>query len=1553
MKRHILWAAAILASTTMIGISARAQLPGQHINPNVTILLDTGRGMNWIKMTDADDYESDRRTNISESQCAQMNAQTGFSVGTTSWQMVLEAMLGSVPDLYQHCFYEEAGIRPLIKADTINGLGDAIMSDPQLLMENASVLTSEYWQFSREPHFRLINCRDPRSTAVGGRGDWNDEYQQCIGSLPGTVPGHFITTSTGREYWCQDEIDGETNYYVIDDGEVMREICLNFHPLAMDRSTDGVLELYRSLARFNLMTFDNLPAPTYTYWDAASSTAKFNSWGVEDRHRAGWDYGRDVPWYIIAYEQRDPNSSAYDDPIPATSARRFWNAGVRGPDPEAVGRMVPLSDDFESSNQDVRDVLSTTEPNHCSFDAAMFDDAGEYLYNAPEARPGYNGGADLFFQCRPKVAVFITDGIQTDALEFPQEYCSKNAQTGEPPPPWTALDTTKGYYCPFNATETEVGQMFHVVDRLASSVGTTDVQPLYLVVVGVNMKEKDDSTPNRCDVPASGAVWTTDAAGNGFCKPPAEDCIILRELSQSECTDNAEDSAEVWVTPRQYLNKLALAGWPTDTNVLPYVSINASGTFRQPPWRTPSAEDASVMQSEWCEQDESNCGGEADDGEENGAIFVDSAAELTEVLSMVLQSISPETVSTRTEIVTATNPDASVETPTAAAQFVFNSGYRSETAGPWKGYLYRQGQQCTFEEGTDSSNGGAVGSPDAFHDMLKDQTERRLYVRKPDITDGELAYSSDQRFKKGLVDLLVEFDNSTAPLYDNDLGIEETGSETEHLYVDAVAEYLYGNDDATPRGEHPLGDIYNSTPTVLTAPNERVPYASYQEFRNNNSGWVKGPAGDIETPNQLMSARQPLLYVGTNDGILHSFNVMSGLTGHTDLDAEGWGFIPTPLLPGIGKQFPVRVLREYKWDDKGTSDTTDDEWVSKYELDPTTESGYQHMFGVDASPVAADVLLYKNNNDTSVNELDYWRSIVVGGLGKGGYGYYALDVTQGPEHHPVYRWELSPDEYGVNAPKYAASGEDPMSDYSLMRARFAKMGMALSRPELAYVYIEGIPPKENTSSSMKHQVAVAILPGGYRTSENGGMEIATGVYIVRLADGKLIRFLDPTVDGDVDADNIASGIFDSPLFTGTQTEVRQSARVAQLIGQPVVPNSIRTGKVADQAFIGDDRGRIWQIDMSSMDPIEWKLRLFFDTLLAEHFPYRDCLSDEDDNAAGDAGFSECCTSKQTDVSLACTTTEIEAIFQTAGRAKEDLGTDKCTGKSCANKAYPFPRIPMLAPPTIVQDEERNNVLLFGTGQVDGLETLDHHRVFSITQKPEIQMSFNDGGTSDNATDDVTSSILTMGSPEVNWWLGEGVPDKPLTMAPGTELATIENEMFPSASGENTAAADGRADIGGYDFFGLGEKLLGRIFVFNKVAYFTTFTPLENASQNACDDGGSKIWGVNFNALTTTDGTGSDVYPQLQLPDETELQPFKVYDGTVLTGLRLVRRPSCGGREGFTLMVQRANPAAPATEPSSSAGVPPQIDTIALDLPAPAQGFTRVGIDSWSIVMGGS
>ncbi len=106
-----------------------------------------------------------------------------------------------------------------------------------------------------------------------------------------------------------------------------------------------------------------------------------------------------------------------------------------------------------------------------------------------------------------------------------------------------------------------------------------------------------------------------------------------------------------------------------------------------------------------------------------------------------------------------------------------------------------------------------------------------------------------------------------------------------------------------------------------------------------------------------------MVFAAANDGMLHAFYAGTSLID-TNGGNEAWAFIPTMALPNLYKLASVNYAN-------------------------------QHTYSVDGTPTAGDV--YDTVNTA-------WKTILVGGLNKGGKGYYALDITD--TLNPKALWEF-------------------------------------------------------------------------------------------------------------------------------------------------------------------------------------------------------------------------------------------------------------------------------------------------------------------------------------------------------------------------------------------------------------------------------------------------------------------------------------------------------------------------------------------------------------------
>ncbi|SDD73945.1 type IV pilus assembly protein PilY1 [Variovorax sp. CF079] len=153
-----------------------------------------------------------------------------------------------------------------------------------------------------------------------------------------------------------------------------------------------------------------------------------------------------------------------------------------------------------------------------------------------------------------------------------------------------------------------------------------------------------------------------------------------------------------------------------------------------------------------------------------------------------------------------------------------------------------------------------------------------------------------------------------------------------------------------------LGDVVNAKVTPVAVPSRTFSETVNVGYSNFKTTWKD---------------RLTMVYVAANDGMLHGFN--GSLDSSTDANAgkEVFAYVPSALF--------------------AKSSSSDADGLLAQLGNPL----YSHKYYVDATPIAYD--LDFNNaggafKTTKASDSD-WRTLLIGGLGKGGKGYYAIDVT--------------------------------------------------------------------------------------------------------------------------------------------------------------------------------------------------------------------------------------------------------------------------------------------------------------------------------------------------------------------------------------------------------------------------------------------------------------------------------------------------------------------------------------------------------------------------------
>ncbi len=293
----------------------------------------------------------------------------------------------------------------------------------------------------------------------------------------------------------------------------------------------------------------------------------------------------------------------------------------------------------------------------------------------------------------------------------------------------------------------------------------------------------------------------------------------------------------------------------------------------------------------------------------------------------------------------------------------------------------------------------------------------------------------------------------------------------------AVLEYIRGSTANEGIGVNsfrqrpsPLGDIVNSQASVVGPP--MAPYLDI---------WDPGYSAFVAA----YAARSTRIYVGANDGMLHAFKDTTG--------DEAWAYIPHDFTT----RGPIAT-----------------DGLAGLSVQPL----FAHHMYVDGPTKAGDIAF-------GLTGLTTWHTLLVGGLGKGGKSYYALDITD-------------PD---------AVKDEDTARAAVLWEFRDDSAGA--NKHDIGYTYGKPVFGK------LRAYGWVVIVSAGYNNASGVGK-----LYILDPSNGNLLETL-----------TTGSGIPGSPSglvqFAGYTQDLRN--------------------QIIEQIYAGDLNGDVWRWDVSSATASDW------------------------------------------------------------------------------------------------------------------------------------------------------------------------------------------------------------------------------------------------------------------------------------------------------------------------------------------------------------------------------
>jgi hypothetical protein len=250
---------------------------------------------------------------------------------------------------------------------------------------------------------------------------------------------------------------------------------------------------------------------------------------------------------------------------------------------------------------------------------------------------------------------------------------------------------------------------------------------------------------------------------------------------------------------------------------------------------------------------------------------------------------------------------------------------------------------------------------------------------------------------------------------------------------------------------------------------------------HSNPVYVAGPRANFTINNYANFATQkagraPRVYFGANDGMLHAIDAATG--------NEAWAYVPSMVIP---------------------------------KLNHLVGRPYSHQYYVDGSLTVQDAFYGAN-----------WHTVLVGGLGAGGKGWFGLDITDPGVDESIVRvaggnnakvlWELDP--------SHATVGDD--------------VGDAFGQAVIA---------KLNDGNWY------AVIGNGYNS-----------------VNGKAVLFLVNVANGNVTPISTNSGSADSPNGLSSPTLV-----------------DTNLDGTADLVYAGDIDGQLWKFDLNDNVSGDWEV----------------------------------------------------------------------------------------------------------------------------------------------------------------------------------------------------------------------------------------------------------------------------------------------------------------------------------------------------------------------------
>lgn len=280
-----------------------------------------------------------------------------------------------------------------------------------------------------------------------------------------------------------------------------------------------------------------------------------------------------------------------------------------------------------------------------------------------------------------------------------------------------------------------------------------------------------------------------------------------------------------------------------------------------------------------------------------------------------------------------------------------------------------------------------------------------------------------------------------------------------------------------------LGDIVHSGVTHVAG-------ASYPLTGNNYS--------NHSTYRTATRSRPSVVYVGANDGMLHAFSATDG--------KELFAYIPQAVFANLPK---------------------------------LSAQAFTHGYFIDSTPMVGDI-------ETGTNGLGTWKTYLVGGLGAGGKGYYALDISSQSSFASMIETD-----FATKLPKWEFTS-----------VQDADMGYSFNEPSIHPVTGEFLQIAKVADASVETGVWRVIVGNGYGSTDGKAilymLNATTGGAANKLtADAPTTKDNGLSTPTPVDSDD--DGLVDT-IYAGDLKGNMHKFQFSKLVGAKyVVANPTDTG----------------------------------------------------------------------------------------------------------------------------------------------------------------------------------------------------------------------------------------------------------------------------------------------------------------------------------------------------------------------------------------------------------